>query len=85
MSFVTGKEVVTGRAQWWNSDLKPHVDATRSSPVGGVEAANSGRVAGECNRILGQELSAKEEKMHADVVMETRVKKLDAWETCRVS
>ena len=74
MAFVTGKEVVTGRAQWWNPDLKPQVDASRSSAVGGADSANSGRVAGECNRISGQEVSEEEERMHADVVMETEVK-----------
>ena len=62
------KEVVTEHAQWWNSDLKPQVDASRSSAVAGVEAAFSARVADECVRVSGENQSEEEEKTHADIV-----------------
>ena len=36
---VADKEVVKGHAQWWGSELKPQVEASRSSAVEGAESA----------------------------------------------
>ena len=50
-----------------------------------VEAAISALVADECNRVLGQELSAEEEAALADVVREAKNKELGEWKSSRVS
>ena len=57
VAYVAYKEVAKGYAQWWNSELRPRVDASRSSAAEGAEAATSALVADECKRVLGQKLS----------------------------
>ena len=61
-------------AQWWNPATKPQVEALQSSVVEGVDGATSAWVADERNRALGQELSLDEEKTHADLVREGRLR-----------
>ena len=61
VACLAGKEVVKGHAQWRNPDLKARRDATPASPVEGVNAAITARIAEECDRVLGQELTEEEE------------------------
>ena len=56
-AVIADKEIMKEYAQWESPELQLRVGATRSSVVEGVDAAISARVAEECNRILGQELS----------------------------
>ena len=84
MASVIEKEVVKGRDHSWNSELKPQVEVSRPSAVGGVEAATSARVADECNRISGQEPSGDEETAHADIVWEAKVQEPDSWKSFKV-
>ena len=76
-AFAADKEVVNEHARWWNSELKSQVEASRSSAVGGVEAAISAWVADDCNRVLGQVLSEQEGVARAYLVREAKVKELD--------
>ena len=51
----------------------------------GVDGAISAWVAGECNRILGQESTPEEDEVHADLVEADKLRGLDAWEKFDVS
>ena len=59
--------------------MKPHINLAALAPLDGVESATSAWVAFECEMILGQELSASEEQMHADLVTSAKVNELEAW------
>ena len=48
-AFLADKDVVKKHAQWRNPELKPRVQASRSSGAWGAEAACYAWVAGECN------------------------------------
>ena len=56
VALSTDLEVVKEHAQWRNPELKPTVGSNRSSVAEGVDGAVSAWVAGECDRVLGQEL-----------------------------
>ena len=60
------------------------MDAAQSSVLGGVDAAVSSWLADECNRGSSQELSMKDEEMHADLARKVKVKELDAWKQSQV-
>ena len=47
--FVADMEVAEEHAQWRTPEIKPDIEASRSSAVEGVEAVISAWVAGECN------------------------------------
>ena len=68
--------VVQGRAQWWNRGMKPQVDAAQSSAAQGADGAISAWVTDDCNRVLGQELSPGEEKQHAHLAHEGKLREL---------
>ena len=61
------------------------MDATQSSVVEGVGAVISSWVAGECNRVLGQELRDDDGKLRTDPARDAKVKELDAWKRFKVS
>ena len=60
VASVADKGAVKGYAQWRNSELKPQVDASRSSAAEEAEAAISAWVADECSRVSGEKLSESE-------------------------
>ena len=66
LAVPSGKEVVTGRDQLRNPDLKPRLDATQAFAVEGVDATTAARVAEECNRVLAQEMSEEAENFYGD-------------------
>ena len=80
-AFVADKDVVQENARWWESVLRPQVEAPSSSEVDGAEAAVSARMARECNRIPGQELPKEENTVHADLVRAAKEKDLEAWKS----
>ena len=51
--------VVHAHAQWWSPDIKPNMEASRSSSAEGVDGAISAWVADERNRISGQEVTRR--------------------------
>ena len=79
-TLVADMAVVQTHAQWWTPELKPHFEAIQSSVVEGVDGAISARVADECNRVLGQELTPGEEETHASLAHEGKLRELAAWE-----
>lgn len=81
---VADKEVVKERAQWRNSELRPHVEASRSSAAEGVVATFPARAADECNRVSGKKLSEEGEAAHGDLVREAKGKELVAWKSPNV-
>ena len=62
--IVAEKEVARERAQGQNPDLKARWEATHATAAKGAGDATSAWIAGECNRVFGQELPRKEEKSH---------------------
>ena len=79
MPSAADLEVAKEHAQKKNSELKPLVDANRSSVVEAADRAVPASVAGECNRELGQELPPEEEEQHAELAQAAKTKVLDAW------
>ena len=71
--------VVKEHAQWWNTELKPQVEAHRSSVAAGVDGAASACVADECNRVLREELPPEDEEQHAELVYAGEIRELDVW------
>ena len=65
-------------AQWWSSHLKPQLTALNHQMVAGSDEAVSAWVADECNRILGQELTAEEEMACQELVHEGEMRELEA-------
>ena len=59
--------------------MKPQVEALQSSVVEGVDGTISAWVADGRNLALGQELSLNEEKTHADLVREGKLRELADW------
>ena len=59
------------------------MDATQAPAVGGVDAAIPAWAAGECNRVLDQEL-AEEEKLHKDLVSAAEERGRSAWKHLNV-
>ena len=79
VSVVGNENLVKDCAQWWNPIMKPHINLAAIAPLDGVESAISAWVAFESEMILGQELSALEEQMHADLVISAEAEELAAW------
>ena len=65
-------------AQWWPSDLKPRMAALPNQIVEGSDETVSAWVAGECNRILGQELTVDEELTSQELAREGKTRELEA-------
>ena len=74
-------EVAKEHPQLWNPELKRQVEARQPSVVEGVDAAASARVADECNRVLGREISPEEETQRAGLVQSAKIRGLEAWKT----
>merc|ERR550534_253861 len=62
--------VVRTHAQWWSSELKPHMTALSHQMVEGSDEAVNASAADECNRLLGQELSVEEELSRKELAHE---------------
>ena len=77
-TLVVDLAVVKEHAQWWPSDLKPQMAALNRQMVAGCDEAVSAWVADECNRILGQELTAEEELACQELVHEGEMRELEA-------
>ena len=75
IALAAGLEAANERAQWWNPELQPQVEARQSSVAEGVHGAASAWVADECNRALGRELSPEEEGQHAELVQAAKIEK----------
>ena len=78
-SFVQNKNLIKEQAPRWNSQLKPQVGVATSPDVGGMDAALSAWVAYECDRVLGQELSAQDERLFEVEVSQAKCMELEAW------
>ena len=85
LAFVSDKEVVRERAQWRHLEVQGNIDTLwgegRSAPSifdAGVSAF-SPRVAAECNRVVVQELTGVEERVHADLLRMAKEPELDSW------
>ena len=76
--------VVNTHAQWWSSDLKPQMTALSHQMIEGNDEAASAWVADECNRVLGQELSAEEELSCKELAHEGKMRELEAWKKFKV-
>ena len=72
LASVAGKEVVEENGQWWQSDTKGKIDAQDREDLGaslimdGGLLAFSARVAEECGRVSGQELTEGGGRSHVD-------------------
>ena len=84
LAFVADKEIVKVHAQWWHSGMKGGIDAQARKDPGAQSVADGGgsvlfaRVAEARNRVLGQELTEVDERLHADLVRKAKGKELDA-------
>ena len=85
LAFVSDKDVAKGHSQWWRSDITEKIgtqtreDPGASSVMDGAGPVLSARVAGECNRVLGQEFAEVEERVRAGLARRTRVSELGTW------
>ena len=77
-AFVFEKETAKERAQRWGRELKAHWDATEASPLEGADSAISAWAADQCNKALGPEPLAGEEKLHGNLVRSARERELAA-------
>ena len=68
--------VVREHAQRGNPAMKPQKETLQSSAVYGADGAISAWVTDDCNRVLGQELSPGEEKQHAHLAHEGKLREL---------
>ena len=59
--------------------MKPQVEALQSSVLEEADGAISARVADECDRALGQELSPDEGEMRAGLVRDGEMRELAPW------
>ena len=59
--------------------MVPQVEAIQATVVEGADGAVSEWIADERNRALGRELSLDEERMHAELFREGRLRGLAAW------
>ena len=64
--------------------MKPQVGVAASPDVGGLDAALSAWVANECDRVLGQELTAQDERLFAVEVSQAKGVELEAWRSFKV-
>ena len=76
--------VVRTHAQWWPSDLKSQMAALSHQMVEGSDEAANAWVADECNRVVGQELSAEEGLPCKELAHEGRMRELEAWKKFKV-
>ena len=73
-AFVAGKEVVQQHAQWRHCAMKARIDTqSREDPsvpsvIDGGGSVLTARVATKRNRVLRQELTEAEGRVHADLV-----------------
>ena len=72
------------RAQWLDSGTKAHWDAAKAPPLEGVDAAFFVWEAGRCNKTLGQELFADEDKLYEAVAKTAEDRELEAWKRFKV-
>ena len=79
LAFVADEEVVGKHAKWRYPDLKSRLDSTQSSVAGGVGATIYPWVAEESNRVLDQELTEDEGKLHGDLAGVAKGRELEAW------
>ena len=84
LAFVAEKEEKGDHSQWRNRDSKLRRDTTQASAAAGVDAAISARVANECDRVSGHELSEEERKLHADLARYAEVKELHLRQSAEV-
>ena len=84
MSFVANKNFVKNHALLRNPTLKPQINFAAVAPLDGVESAISAWVSLACEKALGQELSAQEEHMNAELAASAKLQELDAWEKFKV-
>ena len=78
-ALLADAEVVQEHAHWWNPGLESRVRAAQPSLSEREDAATSLWATNECNRVVGQGLSEDEGELRADLAMDPKVKKLDAW------
>ena len=74
VSFVANKNFVRDHASLWNPTLKSQINLAAVAPIDGVESAVSAWVALACEKALGQELSAQEAHLNADLVALAKMK-----------
>ena len=67
VSFVANKNFVKDHASWWDPILKSQINFAAVALIDNVESAISAWVALACEKALGQELSAQERHMHAEL------------------
>ena len=85
MASVADKELVKGRAQCGNPDLKARRRATHASAAEGVDVAISAWIAEERNRALGQGLTEEGGKLRGCSAGAARGREFDDWEKFNVS
>ena len=73
LSFVHNKETIKSHS------AHPLAGADGTQAIKGLEAAFTAWVATQCERPLGQELSADEAIRHSQEVREAQTRELDAW------
>ena len=66
MAFFADAEIVEGHVRLRGPETKVRWDVSHASPVCGVDAVIFSWAADECDKALGQELSAEEEKSHGN-------------------
>ena len=77
--FVAGEEIVNGRPEYWEPEIKAHWDATHAPPAGGVAAATSTWTAAERSRVSDQELVAGGEKLHVGSASVAQERAIGDW------
>ena len=81
---VGDTNLVKGHAPWRNPTLKSQINFAAVAPIDGAESDISAWVALACEKALGQELSAQEEHLNAELVASAKAKELEAWKYFKV-
>ena len=85
LAFAFEKEVAKEHAQWWRPRMKEQWNAADASALDWTDAVISAWAEDQCNKTLGQELTAGAKRTQGAQFRETEDRELGDWREFKVS